>query len=536
MIEENLSSLLDPYFVNKKVNDILYVSFDGTTLLYWTPSSNLPSLDSSCCCHYYYFCKISGSTAMMVLLSLSLVLGFMLQEASPQVLGTFTMVRESDGCTALTAEIVAPNASRTNSTSTTTEGCARASVADIVNNMAPTIRYMGSGGGEVEVAIGALTVLGSVTSTNLSYECPPDGYNGFSVADGSFCLVSPDTQLWATFTDYNTTNLRQIRVILSNSFPPVDSLEDNGPPFGTALYDFGDGLDLSTATGTSDELVLCPVTNDSAPECPLLPTSSGLNTRISVQASGYFGGSGVFEPIPGDWNQNDELQLLSGITSPSAAGGLQDFYFNASGFYVYGYASDIAPDFCMWFDYCPYSCEVYNYDARFFDDLGTWNVTWKVDQEEIDPVLSAGGTRIVQAYIGNAIDGVGIFPSIMYTNVGSTAYLGLDKVGSALVANQPSYTYYWYTNYTTGAPPMDVFTPPDLCFASAPSASAPSPPAAPSPPTAPSPSGPSPPGPSPTPPSGSPPTKTSRAVDRPHIYLPSLALLSTWTLLDLVVL
>jgi len=79
---------------------------------------------------------------------------------------------------------------------------------------------------------------------------------------------------------------------------------------------------------------------------------------------------------------------------------------------------------------------------------------------------SVESPRTVRAYFGNAIDAAGIFPSLIYSNVDQTTYLGLDRIGSAVVEKQPGYAYYWYTDYDIGPPDVSVFVPPDVCVGS----------------------------------------------------------------------
>lgn len=167
------------------------------------------------------------------------------------------------------------------------------------------------------------------------------------------------------------------------------------------------------------------------------------------------------------WNQTDNLALLTGMTTHSGSGGVQDMYVNASGFYLHGYDSDIAPPYCYWFDDCGYDCQVAALaDSRFLDSLGTWNVTWRV--EEGGEMASPATPQVVRAYIGN-----GMSPGIVYLNSGdggwnapSTALVGIDKVGSTLATNPPSYAYYWYTHFTLGPPDIAQQDLPAACLRS----------------------------------------------------------------------
>lgn len=403
-------------------------------------------------------------------------------------LGTFRMVRDSSSCTSITAILVSDDnrdkrdddeTSNTNKV-ISEDHCLYLDAESLMTNMVTTARFIDekdSTETEMELGIGAVEVLGTTpghSELDMSYVCPPDGYNGFSLQYGSFCEATNNTQLWAIMSTYETKRLHEIRVILAHTYPDVNTLEANSPPFGTAVFTFeGDGLDLLQIE-PGQKLALCeiPVEGDDEKEevvtdtCPELPENSGLNTRLQYTGYGYFGSDLLPKNtiIPGLWIQDDERQLLAGITSPSVNGGLQDLYFNRSGFFLHSYDNvDGANDTCQWFDFCDYQCEVYNYDSRFYDDLGTWRITWKIGQDLFDEQYSIESPTQVRAYMGNAIDAVGVFPAVIYTNVDQTAYLGLDKIGSSDVTKQPGYAYYWYTNYTVSAPDVEDFHPPDVC-------------------------------------------------------------------------
>ena len=130
------------------------------------------------------------------------------------------------------------------------------------------------------VSIGAIVIEGGIPgspSLNLSYSCPPDGYNGYDGAFGSYCEVTPDSQLWGIFTDVATKRLKAIRVILSYTFPYVDSLQDDEPRFGTVMFDRGLTwtVPLKVTNFLFSEALI-----DEQPACPTLPTISSLNTRL----------------------------------------------------------------------------------------------------------------------------------------------------------------------------------------------------------------------------------------------------------------
>ena len=186
------------------------------------------------------------------------------------------------------------------------DGCMRMSVADILTNMAPVIRYI--------VTLSPLVPLslkGGIPgnpSLNLSYSCPPDGYNGYDGAFGSYCEVTPDSQFWGIFADVATKRLKAIRVILSNSFPDVDSPQDDEPPFGTVLFDreLIWMVPLTVTNSLFSEALI-----DEQPACPTLPTISSLNTRLQCTSFGFFRARELgTTQIPGNWYQDDAKQLL----------------------------------------------------------------------------------------------------------------------------------------------------------------------------------------------------------------------------------
>jgi len=184
-----------------------------------------------------------------------------------------------------------------------------------------------------------------MNGVNLTYVCPPDGYNGFDRSQGSYCESTPQIQLWATFSNYESKAIHSIRVVLSNSFPDVASLQANAPPFGTAVFNFPDGIDVrggiaaAVNEGEKTLLAICqlpPTSSGDQIVCPALPDNPNLNVQLTSRSYGYFGSDLVENAvIPGWWNQLDSEELLSGITSPSMFGGLQDFYFNKNGFYLH---------------------------------------------------------------------------------------------------------------------------------------------------------------------------------------------------------
>lgn len=349
----------------------------------------------------------------------------------------------------------------------------RVSLRDVIGNLSPMLRYAHHAdgpGAEREVSIGAVSAQGPAPGgVNLTYDCPPDGYNGFDRRFGSFCDATPDTQLWIAVTRGTGAGRRllSVRVLLSGKpfTPPTVA----APPFGTAVFDFeaGGGVRLPAEPGANAGLDVCPdAARDAEADCTL-PRGPSLQLNLTETSTGYFG----VPPLPGGkvpsaWYQRDADKLLRLGPTPDGAGGLSDYYFNESGFFLHttplpgtgGQAS------CQWVPSCGYVCEVYNYDDRFMDYLGTWDVSWKRDVDE----YNVSHTRAVHAYAGNAIDAAGVFPVIAYMTAGGAAsyYCGLDKVTPNITQN-PDYAYYWYTGVNATPPDPALFDPPPECAPSA---------------------------------------------------------------------
>lgn len=117
------------------------------------------------------------------------------------------------------------------------------------------------------------------------------------------------------------------------------------------------------------------------------------------------------------------------------------FFFNASGFF---YADGTT---CTWNTHCDFQCEVYNYDTRFLDFLGTWTVTVKRGETSSNLKVNAWG--------GNAIDAAGVFPVIMYMDYETGVYVGLDKLDPK--SSEDSGTSYWYPDFVQGVPDFYQF-------------------------------------------------------------------------------
>ena len=281
----------------------------------------------------------------------------------------------------------------------------------------------------LNVSIVAISVSGSWPGVNLTYTCPPANYNGYPGG----CAAAPQTQLWAVHTDASTGNIQRIDVVRSGApFPTPSTLAGNQPPFGVARFAFAaPGI----ATMSSGLLQLVPK-NVSGLTCPAASLGQMLNLKgLRFSAYGYFSNNAGKSLMPSNWHMDDDRKLL--VIEPLPA----VFWFNNSGFFMSDSSSQ-----CVWDPLCNYECEVYNYDSRFLDYIGTWTITGKLG-------FNSTQSRLVNAFLGNAIDAAGVFPCIMYMDVATGAYVGLDKFDTT-PATAPTAAFYWYLQV--------VMTPPDF--------------------------------------------------------------------------
>lgn len=107
--------------------------------------------------------------------------------------------------------------------------------------------------------MGAFTVLDTLDSYNLGYQCPPDGYNGVAPE----CNGTSNTQLAILHLNTSDEKLYAIEVILSGApFPPVGNLQDNQPPFGPPQHISTEGVSIAS----NGYLQICE--NTSSNQCP----------------------------------------------------------------------------------------------------------------------------------------------------------------------------------------------------------------------------------------------------------------------------
>jgi hypothetical protein len=120
------------------------------------------------------------------------------------------------------------------------------------------------------------------------------------------------------------------------------------------------------------------------------------------------------------------------------AGSYSIYYFNSTGYWSTG--SGVS-NVCSWVSTCDFACEVYNYDSRFMDYLGTWTITAKRGFDTLEEVT-------VTAWAGNAIDAAGVFPSIAYLDATTGYFVGLDKLDPDV--SEDGGISYFYTEFTEG--------------------------------------------------------------------------------------
>jgi len=277
--------------------------------------------------------------------------------------------------------------------------------------------------------IGALTVQGYIDSYNLSFYCPPDGYNG--LPSGGCSVSNAFTQLVVLKISVNDNMLHGYDVILSGTpFPPVSTLMNNAPPFGLARHTFSPAI----AIQTSGYFQVCK--NQTSSLCPNTASTIALHTLPNPLPSntnyGYFGLQSANLYWNTTWIMDDpnQLLILDAVT--------QHWYFNRTGYFFY----DSSKNSCQWISTCTYHCEAYNYNSRFLDYAGEWNITnkWGIGSANYSDLATP---VLVYAYIGNAIDAAGIFPVIAYIEKTTGAYMGMEKVDT--VGSTTMGSFYWYT-------------------------------------------------------------------------------------------
>ena len=351
--------------------------------------------------------------------------------ASLCVLGTkannttasFEIVRESTSCAAIDVTASSETASDVAAASANeTSSCIILDGAEIQQMNAYTTFEQDNV--SIEARIGPLTAINSIP--RLNYECPPDFYNGFDYRY-SFCQPVNDTMLTVAYVSPEDNMLWGLDVILAGTPFPAE-LSVNEPPFGAARYNF-DGPIALDAIGS---LLLCPGTHTVT--CP------GVNAEETLSLKGLvFSGFGSFVVEGLDyesssiWIHDDDLQLLH-LTAGEATG----FWFNASGYFL----ADYVEQTCIWLPNCNFECEVYNYDSRFFDYIGTWFITGKKGSPDFTNTTA-------KVYLGNAIDAAGVFPCLMYISVDGGYYLGLDKLDTTVGTGGSS---FWYSQIVPGKP------------------------------------------------------------------------------------
>ena len=334
--------------------------------------------------------------------------------------------------------------------------------ADVNAKSQPVLTYTGTAGpGGFPVAVSLETVTLSVATTapfqgglsyNVSfpsggfdYVCPPLNYNGLVYG----CQVGNGTQMWALHrlaADAPSVGARRgdilrIDVILSGApFPAVGTLQPNAPPFGVARMDF------SAAPIPRRDAGLLVLQQASAQINNALCVPASASSQLSLQGLRY-SGYGVFSndagrtQLPSNWHMDDARKLLVIEPYPS------QYWFNGTGFFVTEGAGTGAQ--CGWMNACNYRCEVYNYDSRFLDHIGTFAVTSK---NAINNGSAFPSPRQIDVFVGNAIDAAGVFPCVMYMDAVTGVYLGLDKLELRPDAC-PNTAFYWYDTVVL-APPV----------------------------------------------------------------------------------
>jgi hypothetical protein len=163
----------------------------------------------------------------------------------------------------------------------------------------------------------------------------------------------------------------------------------------------------------------CPNKNISANKLPYrFPSNYGY---------GIFGFQADNLVTNSTWIADVSNQLLIYIIGPNY------FYFNRTGYFTEHFNFNQ----CTWSAACNYQCEIYNYNSRFLDYAGQWIITKKWGIGDVQSIA-------VQAWIENAINAAGVSPIILYLDMKTGHYIGLDKldtIGSSTMVLHTSIVY-----------------------------------------------------------------------------------------------
>eukprot|EP00667_Euglena_gracilis_P007398 EG_transcript_7469 len=243
---------------------------------------------------------------------------------------------------------------------------------------------------EYQLRMATLNAEGQLNDYNLSFYCPTSTYYGTPPV---YCSSSPGMQLAVLHVGTDNT-LFEMDVILSPAeYPAVEALAENQPPFGNARLVFPAGIPLPT----SGYLQVCrlPVSSEDCAEVNLRALPDPLPSNVG---EGSFSIAQYGLTLSSDWVMDDANQLLI------IAAGPVRYYFNSAGFYLSQAGT------CAAHTFKSYASEVYAYNSRFLDYVGTVNVTSHFGYSNFQPAR-------VSLWVGVAFDASKIDPVILYTEV-----------------------------------------------------------------------------------------------------------------------
>eukprot|EP00667_Euglena_gracilis_P007726 EG_transcript_7815 len=282
-----------------------------------------------------------------------------------------------------------------------------------------------------QLRMATLNVAGQIDNYDLSFHCPTMPYYGTPPA---YCDSAPSMQLAALHVSANNT-LYEMDIILSPAqYPPLESLAANKPPFGVARIQVPCGVPLPVAGSLQICKVDFPAVGCVAAWLPprALPDPLPSNVGQGSLSLAQYGIS-----LPSDWVADDANELLV-VTA-----GTTRYFFNSAGHYLSQAGT------CSAHTNKNYAGEMYTYDSRFLDFVGTVTVTSHFGYPSFQPVR-------VSLWVGLAFDSAKIDPVILYIDKSTGFYRGMDAFDIVKPPTQAYGASYWYSAIAATVPGEDA--------------------------------------------------------------------------------
>ena len=236
----------------------------------------------------------------------------------------FHIPRIPDSCTAVSVT----SSNSTLPISSLNVDCATFNWSDINNLLSSFTSYLDHQDNQnYDAYIGTVTVYGQIGGYNLDYQCPPHIYNignegtQYDVHLGSKCNATSNSQLVIVHRRTIDNKIYKIHVIRSGAPFPTALLPNEGP-YGTAVYEFPNGL----GPQVSGSLQICENAANKNPVCSPIDT----NKLLSLKDSQSTNINGVYMVGPNMKMRSDRVQDdVNNLLILTA--GVQALFFNNSG-------------------------------------------------------------------------------------------------------------------------------------------------------------------------------------------------------------